>query len=406
MGSKVLFISHDANRAGSQLLLLQLIALLANKGVSTHLLLCDGGELIEKFSQVTELTLINKAPGSRLKTLVARALKRIPGLRHSRLVNSKNNLNRVEKELSRHEFGLVFVNSVANAGVYKDSLPFLHSLPLVVFAHELKMSVATYTNTAHLRFLLSKCQHLIAVSRAVADFYIKDYGYPASRVSTFTLINTREVLSKLTCAKGTLSDELPGIPSDALVIGGCGNAEWRKGNDIFNLIAREVIEQTAPSPIYFVWVGAGPSQPFYELIRFDIERFGLTNRIILVPPTAKALDIMTRFDIFLLSSREDPYPLVVLEAALLKKPIVCFDEAGGAPELVEEDAGAVVGYLDVAGAARAIVSLIENPEKRKSQGQRAYEKVLARHNTEQSIQKVLTILDESMAPPVNPEIHS
>ena len=388
---KVLFISHDANRAGSQLLLLQLVGLLEKKGVPTHLLLCEGGELVPEFEQVTSVTLVRPIPHRSLLQRFFRIL-----LKKSQTAAPDNpDLPRVKAELLAQNIGLVFVNSVANAEFYHRQSGYLHQLPAVLFAHELQMSVATYTEPESLQFLLSKCRHLIAVSGAVADFYIKEYQFPAARVSTFTLINTDDIRQRIASVDPQLLHQELGLPTDAIVVGGCGNAEWRKGNDIFNLIAREVIERLPEKPIYFVWVGAGEAQPFFELIKFDIERFGLTDRIRLIPPTSRALDIMTRFDVFLLSSREDPYPLVVLEAALLQKPIVCFDQAGGAPELVEHDAGEVVKYLDVKAAADAVISLIEDRELRIKKGRKAHDKVLKRHNTALSVQKVMDVIESA-----------
>lgn len=398
---RVLFISHDANRAGSQLLLLQLIKLLGGQGISCHLLLCDGGDLVEDFKAVTSVTLLQTSSKSTFSTLLKKGLDKLPFARNQSSASTEKLPNRIEAELTQLNIGLVFVNSVANAGFYQNQLAFLHHLPVVLFAHELEMSVATYTAPASLKFLLHKCDHLIAVSRAVADFYVRNYGYPSTRVSTFTLINSEEILAKLAAVEANYTHPALPLEPNAILIGGCGNAEWRKGNDIFNLIARQVIERLPTYPIYFVWVGAGPMHSFYELIRFDIERFGLTRQIILIPPTPEALSIMSRFDIFLLSSREDPYPLVVLEAALLQKPIICFENAGGAPELVEQDAGIVVGYLDVAAAAEAIITLIDDPVLRRKKGKIAHNKVLERHNTEQSIQKILTIIHDLMPAPVS-----
>lgn len=394
--SRVLFISHDANRAGSQLLLLQLIRLLSSRGLKTHLLLCDGGELVAEFQEATTTTLLSSIPKTIIQATLEKLSKKVSFLRKYTNNAEKEYQAYLEKELLQKDIGLVFVNSIANSSFYKNNLQFLHHLPVVLFAHELELSVATYTNVLPLKFLLSKCAHLIAVSHAVANFYVKNYAYPSDKISTFTLINTDEIISKIIIVDTHYVEQNLNIPANALVIGGCGNAEWRKGNDIFNLIANTVFNKIPDIPVYFVWVGAGPKQPFYESIKFDMERLGNGNKIILIPPTSKALDIMTRFDIFLLSSREDPYPLVVLEAALLKKPIICFQNAGGAPELVESDAGIVVGYLDIMAASEAIVSLIQDPALRQQKGVNAFHKVLDRHNTNHSVQKVLTIIEENM----------
>src|SRR5205814_4023764 len=57
-------------------------------------------------------------------------------------------------------------------------------------------------------------------------------------------------------------------------------------------------------------------------------------------------------DVFLLSSREDPFPLVALEAAQCGLPILCFADSGGMQEFVEGDAGYVVPAADVEAMAR------------------------------------------------------
>src|SRR5690606_13273171 len=96
----------------------------------------------------------------------------------------------------------------------------------------------------------------------------------------------------------------------------------------------------------------------------------------------------------LLSSREDPYPLVVLEAALQEIPVVCFEDAGGAPELIEADAGFVVPFLDINAASDAVIQLILDPGLRQIMGGKGRRKVLERHNTDKSIGKIEAIIQK------------
>jgi glycosyltransferase involved in cell wall biosynthesis len=391
---KILFISHDANRAGSQLLLLQLLRLLQERGVPMHLLLCNGGQLEEEFAKVVTITRLFNTNNILAKPLSGKILKRIRLHKLYEQHNEQKDRERIVAELESQNIGLVFVNSIANAEVYYESLKFLHHLPVVLFVHELGMSVKIYTFEDHLKFLLKKANHLIAVSHAVANHYVQDYGFPAEHVSTFTLIDHDHIDKILRKAQRTLLEKKYNIPHDAVVIGGCGNAEWRKGNDIFNWIARRVIQKTSPLPVYFVWVGAGPQHEIYELIKSDIHRMQLEDRIILIPPTPQALDYISRFDVLMLSSREDPYPLVVLEAALNETPVVCFDGAGGAPELIESDAGFVVPYMDISAASEAIIKLVLDPAMRESMGRKGREKVLERHNTDRSVSKIETIIQK------------
>ncbi len=392
---KILFICHDANRAGSQLLLLQLIRLLKERGLPMHLLLCAGGELEKDFEEVISITrCYHEAFNETSEPFTDKVLRKVNLLKLYEVHNEQKFHDRVISELQSQNIGLVFVNSIANATVYHDFLSFLHHLPVVLFVHELAMSVKIYTEEKHLNFLLNKTDHLIAVSKTVANFYSKKYDFPAKHVSTFTLIDHELIDLKLETIEVGLLEKTYKIPKDAIIVGGCGNAEWRKGNDIFNWIAKKVIEKTAPLPVYFVWVGAGPQHQIYELIESDIRNMGLCDRIILIPPTSKALDYLNRFDVMLLSSREDPYPLVVLEAALLETPVVCFENAGGAPELIEEDAGFTVPFLDIDAAVNATIQLVLDQNLRTNMGQRAREKVLDRHNTQKSIENIESIIQK------------
>lgn len=391
---RILFVSHDANRAGSQLLLLQLLRLLKERGVPMHLLLCNGGELEQEFEEVVSITRLYKSQKISTPPFTGKLLRKTNLLKLYQKRSLQRGNEKVIAELEQQNIGLVFINSIANAEVYYDFLKFLHHLPLVLFVHELAMSVRIYTHEKHLNFLLKKTDHLIAVSHAVADYYVRKYDFPERHVSTFTLIDHEHIDVKLQSVQRDILEKTYKVPKDAIVIGGCGNAEWRKGNDIFNWIARRVIHKTQPLPVYFVWVGAGPQHEIYELIESDIRLMGLSDRIILVPPTSKALDYINRFDVLLLSSREDPYPLVVMEAALQETPVVCFEDAGGAPELIESDAGFVVPYMDISAASDAIIQLILDPSLRNTMGQNARRKVLERHNTDKSVARIEAIIQK------------
>lgn len=396
MIKKILFISHDANRAGSQLLLLQLLKHLKEQDVPIHLLLAQGGNLENEFREVCDITFFPVSPSVSPQPFFQKVGRLLQGNRRE-----EKEYAIFQKQLENLNVGLVFVNSIANAELYHTRLGFLHDVPMVLFAHELEMSANIYAPLPHLSFLVGKARHIIAVSNAVTKFYTVKFNYPRNQVSTFTLIDHEFVDNRIALAETGLIHQEFNIPNDAVIVGGCGNAEWRKGNDIFNWIAFDTLRKSAQFPLYFVWVGVGEQHEIYELIRDDIRRMGLEDKIILIPPVPNAMDYIARFDIFLLSSREDPYPLVVTEAALNETPIICFDNAGGAPELVEKDAGFVVPFMSVAAASDAVMELIVNPDLRIKMGRTAREKVLERHNTPKSIEKVKAIIQQFVELPVS-----
>jgi glycosyltransferase involved in cell wall biosynthesis len=79
-------------------------------------------------------------------------------------------------------------------------------------------------------------------------------------------------------------------------------------------------------------------------------------------------------DIFLMSSWEDPSPVVVLEAMALGRPVVCFQGSGGPPEELA-DTGVVVEDFSPVAMADAIESLAGAPDRRASLGAAARERV-------------------------------
>jgi glycosyltransferase involved in cell wall biosynthesis len=65
-------------------------------------------------------------------------------------------------------------------------------------------------------------------------------------------------------------------------------------------------------------------------------------------------------DIFLLSSRLDPFPNVAIDAMLAGLPVVCFSNGSGVAEMLSNRAGLerlVVPYTDAASAAEVMEQL-------------------------------------------------
>jgi glycosyltransferase involved in cell wall biosynthesis len=86
--------------------------------------------------------------------------------------------------------------------------------------------------------------------------------------------------------------------------------------------------------------------------------------------------------------------LVVLEAATHSKPTICFANAGGAPEFVQDDAGSVVPYLDIITVANVILEYYANTDLLNQRGEIAKEKVQTKHQDKnlviEQINQILT----------------
>jgi glycosyltransferase involved in cell wall biosynthesis len=140
-------------------------------------------------------------------------------------------------------------------------------------------------------------------------------------------------------------------------------------------------------------VGGESKGPCLGELWHDIKNVGLDGYRHFIGNQPNPLKYFAAFDVFALVSREDPFPLVCLEAASLGKPIVCFDNSGGEKEFVEDDCGFVVPDLDIETIASKVVKLLEAADLRQRLGKRAGQKVRERHDVEVIAPKILGIIN-------------
>ena len=117
----------------------------------------------------------------------------------------------------------------------------------------------------------------------------------------------------------------------------------------------------------------------------DISKLGLDGRVHFVGEVTNPADLFSVLDVFLVTSREDPYPLVMLEAAALGVPIVSFANGGSvefAGDQNDSPRAVIVPYLDVEGMAASVAELIEDDETRIAIGKRGQERVLNEHTVD------------------------
>ena len=398
----LLLIGHDANRAGAQLVLLHMMQLLSERGVAMRLLLGGGGPLLGEYEALCPVLVWPENKPFLVGPTTDKVLGKLNLWQPRADRRNQRQRNEIYAALGGDAIDAVLVNTVSG-GRWLRRLNLPSRVPVVAYLHELPMSAGLYSRPDELAYLLNRCAHLLTVSQATMLFYHTAHGIPQANMSLFTLIDVATIQARVAAAQsGEKQPSLAGLadlPADAVVVGGCGNAEWRKGNDLFVVLAR-MVNQPDETPVYFVWVGmpkpasTGRSgvPKLYDELWLDVQKAGLTDRVRFIEPTPDVLRYMARFDMFLLCSREDPYPLVVLEAGLTNLPVVCFEGAGGAPELVETDGGAVVPYLDLTAMSRAIRLLANDASLRQKQGRQLAQKIAERHQSERSMDQLLALL--------------
>ncbi|UFN50973.1 FkbM family methyltransferase [Roseomonas sp. OT10] len=156
-----------------------------------------------------------------------------------------------------------------------------------------------------------------------------------------------------------------GVGPDTILVLGLGYGDRRKGLDLWPAIA-SALRADGPAA-RFAWVGA--IEPGLEAeLRAAMDAQHLRDVILLPGRTETPQDFLAAADIFLLSSREDPFPSSALEAAAHGLPVVCFDRSGGMPKLVRETGLLPAPLEDTEAMGRAIGLLIRDPVLRAQAG--------------------------------------
>lgn len=230
----------------------------------------------------------------------------------------------------------------------------------------------------------------IAVSEAVRDRLVNLCGVDRSKV---------KVIHAFADEKGF--EEPPArSPKRVFTIGGCGAVRWMKGVDLWLLMADELRRIVGEDRVRFKWVGAADDEPGWEF-REMARLLGIEQLIEFVPPTDKAREHFLDFDVFAMTSWEDPCPAVVLENMLLQTPVACFAGSGGASEEVG-DTGVVIDSFSPRKMAGEIAKLIDDPERVRQMGAEARKRVLERfssgNQTELIRQEILRLADSGSRP--------
>jgi glycosyltransferase involved in cell wall biosynthesis len=382
----VSFVIPLGERNGATTVLLSFLRWFKTNGRRPFsILVAEDGELISEYEKLTDTWAADRShwcPGG----LRARGLGAL-GLGRWAQRAERADLRRFAGRCSP---GLIYVNSVTSEGARLVERLELR-IPVLIHVHSLEYSLQKEAGS-ELPRVLSQARQFIACSDAVRENLIRRHGVMPDRIETVhEAIPVEEVRSKRTRAE--ILQEL-GLPDDALLVAACGTLYWRKGADLFVQLARSVCRQY--SNAYFAWIG--PAHP-QEVARFrhDLRLLGLEQRVRLTGAVRRTADYLAATDVFVLTSREDSFPLVCLEAAALGKPIVCFAEAGGMPEFVEHDCGFVVPYLDVAAMSDSVICLLNSLECRLKMGETARRKVMQRHDISVAAPRIMDIIERTAA---------
>jgi glycosyltransferase involved in cell wall biosynthesis len=353
--SNILFITHDVSRSGAPFVLLCLLRWLKKHQPNfiIDVVALNSGALEDEFRDVCDNFMV--------KTLFEKNTRQKKFIRLARKVGffKKTDSNLFIKALNIDKYTLVYANSVVALPFAIKVLNVKPSLKIISHLHELETVINLMSNEF---LILSKSvSRFIVPSQIVKDYVCDIIGIKSDHVYTIHECTELKDIQKIKDQHKRKKNNFK--------IGACGFVDWRKGYDIFILVALHLVKKRGYTNFNFFWVGK-LSREMQIIIGADLKKLGLNEVVKFQGEVHNPWDELGDIDLFLLPSREDPFPLAAIEAGMLGKPIICFDSGTGISEVLNEIGGSVVPYLDVEEMARSIISYYESPKMLKVMAER------------------------------------
>jgi len=257
------------------------------------------------------------------------------------------------------------------SGVFGRLAASFRDIPVVIHEQCNESASASWFIKQVDHFLAQRAAAILCVSQSTAEFNRIDKGVPARKIHVIPNgIDPERLAPDPSLPAEKIKREL-GVPKDLLLVTGVGRFVRQKRFDVFLRIASIVWQ--ARQDVAFLIAGDGPERAPLEA---EAERMGFRGQLRFLGNRDDINLILSVTDVLLLTSDFEGFPLTLLEAMGMGRPVVATDVDGAHEVLGHTSAGMLYPAGDALRGAQAVLALLSNPELRKTIGSAARDKVL------------------------------
>lgn len=362
---KIILVSHDAHPHGAQYLSLYIAKTLTTEfGFMVDLVLLGEGVLASEYSRWAKVHMLQgqEAQSEEAQSLVAQ------------LVNSGHSAAIVNTTVS----GL-FLETLHKAG-----------LRCVALIHELDGVIKDNSLEEHTAAITTYADAIVFPNQLVASSFSSISAVPDNKMIIRPQgLYKKNILTHPRGARRKLRQKL-GLPDYAKIVLSVGYIDYRKGIDRFVEAGKVLAE--SHSDVFFVWVGHWDMQIRAE-IEQKIDQAQLQDRFIFTGRQQDTDIYYAGADVYALTSREDPFPSVVMESLEVAVPVVAFKGSGGFDTLLEQGCGLLVEKDNTPAFAREISKLLTAPDNAYKLGKKGAEIIRQDYSFKHYIYDLLDFAD-------------
>ena len=323
---RLVLIGHDAFQAGAQMLILNIGRRLKTAyGLEIEFLLLGGGKLEADYSAVapTALCLDRKVVAEKLRDLRERG----------------------------------FTAVIGNTSVSGTAIDMADRLGYrtVMLVHELPRIIREKGLAPAARDGLVSADRVVFPAPSIRDRLVEALEVRQSERFVVRPQGTYHTMDRNSVAGAEIRRELGLTARDRLILG-VGYADMRKGFDLFLQLWR-LVRMSHPEA-HFCWVGdADPSM--MDWLSEEIVDAEETGTFHMAGFRRDVVGFFSAASAYVLTSREDPFPTVALEAMSAEVPVLAFDRTGGIPDMMKHyGIGHVLPYGSVTAMAERLAGLL------------------------------------------------
>ncbi len=182
----------------------------------------------------------------------------------------------------------------------------------------------------------------------------------------------------------SLQVEFPGKAGKKIVC--VSNFRAEKDHDTLVKAFLEVVRKDPEARLFLI--GMKVDEGYYSTLLDLISELSLTQQVILLGQRDDVQQILSNFDVGVLSSRSEGLPLALLEYGQAKLAVVVTD-VGQCREVVDDGwAGLVVPPGDINGLATAMNQLLEDHSLRQRLGETFYQHIKTHYSAQTAIEEI------------------
>jgi len=295
----------------------------------------------------------------------------------------------IRKICKKHKVNIIHCNIGKETPFAKKATSNLPGTAVVLTQHDFKqMNPYTLKNLDGITITNQEMIGHINEANQNQKLNISKIEFMAPFFNPIPFLNFKMSEEKTSFLKKTFGIKAKNIPTIACIANIC-----RGKNQQLLLQALHKLVYEKKKPVQVIFAGNYSGRPWQDCQDL-IEKLNIKDYVHFTGFTHKVAEILSLSNMKVLPSKTEGCPIVLLEAALIKKPIIATSETGAMNIIKHERTGLLFENGNAQDLANQIERLLDNPDLAKELGKNAYEYVTKNFLPETTTEKLIEFYNE------------